>query len=98
MRAIRVASVFMSVACAVQAQSQADLKKRLDLLEERVAKLEAAAGKPEAAESGDATKEERVAAERAKAKALIKELKEQYPNAINHRGNLLADILAKGAE
>lgn len=209
MRAIWVASVFMSVACAVQAQSQADLKKRIDLLEARIAKLEAAAGKPEAKEGAAATKEELVAAERAKAKdrmrkdfevysredlakieklyqvannewktdagkqslqqlisqygkanrtgcallylgqmtqgdervhyltqaikefgdcyygdgvqvgayarlyladtlkqagqtdkadALIQEIKEQYPNAINHRGRLLADILAKGGE
>lgn len=31
----------------------------------------------------------------AKAEVLIKEIKEQYPNAIDHRGNLLADIIAK---
>ena len=78
MRAIWVASVFMSVACAVQAQSQAELKKRLDLLEERIAKLEAAAGGTAAKEGAAATKEELVAGERAKAKDRMRKDLEVY--------------------
>jgi len=38
------------------------------------------------------------AGQTAKADALIQEIKEQFPNAINHRGDLLADRLAGEAE
>ena len=52
------ASVFISWVCAGYAQSQAELKRRVDLLEARVAKLEASIVKQESKEGAAATKEE----------------------------------------
>ena len=74
MKAFITASIFVSMACAGLAQTQADLKKRIEALEERVSKLEAVLGKEEAKQ----TKEQIGDGERVKARARMKKDLEVY--------------------
>ena len=78
MKTIIAASLVLSVVCTGFAQSPFDLKKRIDLLEERVAKLEAAIGKQEARQETTTAKETIAENERALAKARMRKDLEVY--------------------
>lgn len=75
MRRMMVAAVFTSLAYSGFAQSAGELKQRLEKLEARVAKLEAAAG---GAQEAKATKEQIAESERVKAKVRMRKDLEIY--------------------
>ncbi len=96
MRMVIMMSAFISLACTGFAQSQIDLKKRIDLLEERIARLEAACEKQECRQAAVATKEQIVENERALAKARMRKDLDVYSSEDLSKIEHLYQVASKG--